>query len=109
VDATWRDGALLAPPVVQDVLCRVPGVGFAVVVVDDGAGDWIAAVAPARGATVDPAACRSAVTAELGADVARRLLVLPLDRIPLTEQGKPDRPFIRRLAATRSVLARSAV
>jgi fatty-acyl-CoA synthase len=99
VDATWRDGALLAPPLVQDTLCRVPGVGFAVVVVDGDAGDWIGAVAPAWGAAVDPGACRAAVAAEHGADVAGRLLVLPLSRIPLTEQGKPDRPFIRRLAA----------
>jgi fatty-acyl-CoA synthase len=100
-DATWRDGALLAPPVVQDTLCRVPGIGFAVVVVDAAAGDWIAAVAPAWGAAVDAVACAAAVAVEHGADVAERLLVLPLSRIPLTEQGKPDRPFIRRLAAAR--------
>jgi fatty-acyl-CoA synthase len=66
VDATWRGGALLAPPVVQDVLCRVPDVGFAVVVVNDGDGEWIAAVAPAWGATVDPDACRAAVATEVG-------------------------------------------
>lgn len=102
VDADWRDGELLAPPMVQDTLLRVDGVGFAVVVVDHDAGDWIAAVSGSAGR----GACRAAVAAEHGADVAGRLLVLALPRIPLTEQGKPDRPFIRRLAAAARSSAR---
>jgi fatty-acyl-CoA synthase len=89
------DGRLVAPPAVQDTLCHVPGVEFAVVVPD--VGGWVGAVVATDGAAVDAAACRAAVVAEHGAGVAARLTVVPLDRVPLTEQGKPDGPRIRAL------------
>jgi fatty-acyl-CoA synthase len=95
VDATWRDGRLIAPPTVQDTLCRAPGVAFAVVVLDGEADRWVTAV---TGPAVDAGACRDAVAAEHGWDVAERLVVLAVRHIPMTEQGKPDRPLIRRLA-----------
>jgi hypothetical protein len=33
-----------------------------------------------------------------GTSAAASLLVLPVDRMPLTEQGKPDRMAIKQLA-----------
>ncbi|WP_216870755.1 hypothetical protein [Modestobacter excelsi] len=53
---------------------------------------------PWPGRTVSPTACRAAVADAYGAEVAGTLVVLPLDRVPLTEQGKPSRPEIRRQA-----------
>jgi hypothetical protein len=50
------------------------------------------------GQTVDAAGCLDAITGAFGPSVASTVVVLPLDWIPLTEQGKPNRPEIRRLA-----------
>ncbi|MFC7658123.1 hypothetical protein ACFQV8_19345 [Pseudonocardia benzenivorans] len=60
----------------------------------------IAAVEARQGMTVDGESCRVAVSAAHGPEVARSLHVLPVDRVPLTEQGKPDRPAIRAAALT---------
>ncbi|MGY1690715.1 class I adenylate-forming enzyme family protein [Geodermatophilus sp. SYSU D01105] len=99
VDCTEVDGVLVTPVGVQDTLCRVPEVRYAVVVVDRDHGTRIAAAVPWPGRTVLPDACRAAVAAEHGRAVADTVVVLPMDRIPLTEQGKPDRPELRRRAA----------
>jgi fatty-acyl-CoA synthase len=55
----------------------------------------VAAVVPWAGsAPADPGACRDAVAAEHGGAVAARLVLVALDEVPLTEQGKPDRTAI---------------
>lgn len=82
----------------QDTLCRVQSVRYAVPVTDPGRGVRIAAVQAWPGGRVDNAACLDAVVAEHGAAIAASLRVLPMDRIPLTEQGKPDRAAIRAAA-----------
>jgi fatty-acyl-CoA synthase len=97
VDISWVDGVLISPTVVQDALCRVPGVRYAVVVMDPETGMRVAAVVPWAGGAVDADACQAAVAAELGQAVAAELVVVPLARAPRTEQGKPDRPAIRAL------------
>jgi fatty-acyl-CoA synthase len=97
-DVAWVDGAMVSPTLIQDALCRLPEARYAVVVVDPEAGTWIAAVVPWPGSSVDPARCRGAVAARHGAAAAAPLVVVPLDRVPLTEQGKPDRAAIRALA-----------
>lgn len=53
---------------------------------------WAAVAQDAR--PIDPRACRDAVAAAQGEVVAAMLVVLPLDDVPLTEQGKPDRAAI---------------
>ena len=93
---TRADGGTVTPVAVADTLCRVPGVRYAVVVPDQDTGRWVAAVVGAAGAA--PAA-RAAVAAEHGPAAAGLLVVVPVDEVPLTEQGKPDRPAIRRLGA----------
>jgi fatty-acyl-CoA synthase len=98
-DVTWIDGVMVSPTLVEDTLCRVPAVRFAVVVPDHDPGTWVAAVVPWPGAAVDPQECRAAVAAEHGTAAAAPVVVVPVDRVPLTEQGKPDRPAVRGLAS----------
>ncbi|HYH13160.1 MAG TPA: AMP-binding protein, partial [Thermomicrobiales bacterium] len=92
-DITWIDGAMVSPTLIEDALCQLPTVRYAVVVVGAGKTGWVAAVVPWPGTTIDLAQCRDLV--------ARRLHVFPLvvevASVPLTEQGKPDREAIRRL------------
>ena len=53
------------------------------------------------GQTVGIAGCLDAIAGAFGPSVASTVVVLPLDWIPLTEQGKPNRPEIRRLGEAR--------
>jgi fatty-acyl-CoA synthase len=92
------DGSTVTPVAVADTLCRVAGVRYAVVVPDRETGRWVAALVTSCGTGV-AAAARAAVAAEHGAATADLLIVVPVDEVPLTEQGKPDRPAIRRLGA----------
>ncbi|MEU7816156.1 AMP-binding protein [Pseudonocardia sp. NPDC049154] len=87
----------------QDTLCRLPSVRYAVLVADLEQGVRIAAVEAWPGGSVDAEECRDAVAAEHGPEVAASLRVLPVDRVPLTEQGKPNRPAIGAAALSGSV------
>jgi fatty-acyl-CoA synthase len=89
------DGTVVTPTAVQDTLCGLPGIRYAVVVPDRDTGRWVAAVVT----TATPVAptVRTAVAAAHGAEAADMLVVVPVEQMPLTEQGKPDRPAIRRL------------
>ena len=93
------DGTLVTPTAVQDTLCRVPGIRYAVVVPDLDTGRWVAAVVTAAAGI--GSAARAAVADEHGPAAAALLAVVPVDEVPLTEQGKPDRPTIRHLGARR--------
>ena len=97
VDIAWIDGAMVSPTLVEDTLCRLADVRYAVVVVDDEPGSWIAAVVPWPGSSIDPAECRAAISARHETLAAVPVTIVPLDRVPLTEQGKPDRMAIRQL------------
>jgi len=99
VDCEVVDGVLVTPTAVEDTLMRLPTVRYAVVVADLAHGRRVAAVqsweAVADDASpVDTQGCRDAVAAAYGETVAATLVVVPLDDIPLTEQGKPDRAAI---------------
>jgi fatty-acyl-CoA synthase len=82
---------------VQDTLCRVPGIRYAVVVPDQDTGRWVVAAVTADVGI--GSAARPAVAAEHGPSAAALLVVVPVDEVPLTEQGKPDRAAIRGLGA----------
>jgi fatty-acyl-CoA synthase len=97
VDITWTDGMMISPTLVEDTLCRVPGVRYAVVVTGPDRAARVAAVVPWPGSAVDTDACRAAVAMEHGSEAAASLALVPLARVPRTEQGKPDRPAIRAL------------
>jgi fatty-acyl-CoA synthase len=70
-----------------------------VVVKDTETAFTTAVVVPWPGLTVDARDCRRAVAARLGEAVAATLVVVAVDRVPLTEQGKPDRAVIKGLAS----------
>lgn len=96
VDITWIDGVMVSPTVIEDALCGLPDVRYAVVVVDADKARWIAAVVPWPGTTLDLAQCRDLVAHRFHADP---LVVVEVAAMPLTEQGKPDREVIRRLGS----------
>jgi fatty-acyl-CoA synthase len=87
------------PTGLQDILCRQPSVRYADLVSDLDRGVRVAAAEAWPGGTVDVEACHAAVAAEHGPDVAATLRLLPVERVPLTEQGKPNRRAIWALAA----------
>lgn len=90
------NGRMVGPAQLQDTLCRLPGVRYAVVVPGDQPGHWVAAVASWPGVSLDIAACHAAVW--FAHDVpASVFMVVPCQSIPLTEQGKPDRAAIRAM------------
>jgi fatty-acyl-CoA synthase len=90
-DVTLGERGLISPTALENTLCGVPSVRYAVVVVDPEQHARVAAVVPWSGSVVNSAECHQAVGAEHGADVADSLVIVPFERIPLTEQGKPDR------------------
>lgn len=103
VDCNVVGGTLLTPTALEDTLCRMARVRYAVVVVDHDTGTRIAATVPWPGVHIDALRCTAAISAEHGHELATTLTVMPLDRIPLTEQGKPDRQAIHDLAAARGL------
>jgi hypothetical protein len=106
VDVTCTDGVTISPALVEDTLCEVPGVRYAVVVTDPETAARVAAVVPWAGSAVDTGACRSAVAMEHGSEAAASLTLVPLARVPRAEQGKPDRPVIRALGREAASTAR---
>jgi fatty-acyl-CoA synthase len=57
----------------------------------------VAAVLSWPSQPVDTAGCLDTIAGAFGPSVASTVVILPVDWIPLTEQGKPNRPEIRRL------------
>jgi acyl-CoA synthetase (AMP-forming)/AMP-acid ligase II len=95
VDIGRVDGRIVTPTLIEDVLCRLPSVRYAVLVMGWDSGRHVAAIVPGTGH--DPDVCREAVAAAFGPELARALLIVPMERVPTTEQGKPDREAIRAL------------
>lgn len=88
---------------VEDTACRQPGVRYAVALPGDSRGEIIVAVVPWPGQDVLVGGCRQAVAAAHRTGSSERpITVITVDRIPVTEQGKPDRDALRRLSARHS-------
>jgi fatty-acyl-CoA synthase len=98
VDMQEVDGRMVSPTDIEDALCQLPSVRYAVAVVDPKSRLTIAATVAWRGSTVDDHDCRDAIRRQFGDAFAASVLVIPVARVPLTEQGKPDRTAILRLA-----------
>jgi fatty-acyl-CoA synthase len=96
-DIAWIDGTMLSPAGIQETLCRLSSVRDAAVVRDAEAGSWISAVVPWPGSSVDLAQCRQVIAATYG---AASIIVVPVDRVPLTPQGKADRIAVAKSAAS---------
>jgi fatty-acyl-CoA synthase len=93
----------LSPVDLQDTLCQQPSVRYAVLVADPGRSSpgqpaWIAAAEPWPGRDIDTEGCGAALATRYGSGILRALRLLPVDQIPVTEQGKPNRPAIRAAA-----------
>jgi len=97
-DAQEFNGTLVTPTEIEEALCRLPSIRYAVVVTDADQHITIAAVTAWAGSSIEDRACRQEVMDRFGTSAAASLLVLPVDRMPLTEQGKPDRMAIKQLA-----------
>ena len=95
-DIMWIDGIMVSPTLIEDALCGLPSVRYAVVLADADDTRWIAAVVPWPGSTIDPAQCRDLVAHKFH---AAPLVVVEVATMPLTEQGKPDREAIHRLGS----------
>jgi len=104
VDAQEVNGALITPTEIEEALCCHPSIRYAVVIRDAEANITIAAVVAWPGFSVDDQECRRIVAASFGDAIAASLRAFRIDRVPLTEQGKPDRMAIKQLA-NRSPLA----
>jgi len=98
VDAEEINGFLVTPTEIEEALCRHPSIRYAVVVRDADDHITIAAVIAWAGLAIDDRACRQAIMDRFGAAAVASLLVVSLDHMPLTEQGKPDRTAIKHLA-----------
>jgi fatty-acyl-CoA synthase len=98
-EVTCRSNILTSPTLIEDALCQLPAVRYAVVVVDKTLGGaLIAAVVPWPGFSIDPEQCRNVIAKKSGSAIDRQIFVLSLGRVPLTKQGKPDRATLRLLA-----------
>ncbi len=97
-DAQECNGRLVMPTEIEDQLCRMPTVRYAAVIRDSEAQVTVAAVVARNNVHIDPDECMRAVSARFGRDVAGSFVIVPLDRVPLTEQGKPDRAAIKTMA-----------
>jgi fatty-acyl-CoA synthase len=80
----------------------LPGIRYASVVAVPTARRWVATLVGWTGTSVDRQACHHAVGAAHGAAVVEAMTWLTVGRLPLTEQGKPDRAAIIRLAGVAS-------
>ena len=70
---------------------------MAAVVSDEETDSWIAAVVPWEGAVLDARACLAGIAEAQGHEAAALVVIIAIQNIPLTEQGKPDREAIKHL------------
>jgi acyl-CoA synthetase (AMP-forming)/AMP-acid ligase II len=98
VDAQEINGTLVTPTEIEDALCQHPSIRYAVVIRDADEQVTIAAVTAWAGLSIDGHVCRQAIIDRFGAAAVASLLVVPVDHMPLTEQGKPNRAAIKQLA-----------
>lgn len=96
-DVAEIDGLAIGPTHIEDVLCRLPDVRYAVALAASNATGkygWNALIEPWVAGQADVARCMRRLDIVLGPLVARRIRIVVADRVPLTEQGKADRTAI---------------
>lgn len=97
-DVRWIGGVALTPTSVEETLCQMREVRVAVVVADEEADNWIAAVVPWEGAVLDARTCLAGIAQAQGHEAAAFIVIITIPNIPVTQQGKPDREAIKHLA-----------
>lgn len=105
-DVITVDDGVVTPTAAEDTLMRTASVRVATVVADRPTGRWAAAVVPWPGTRVDLVGCRAALADDLGSVVAALIVLVVVDAIPLTGQGKPDRARITALIDSATAGAR---
>jgi len=103
-DCAEIDGQLVTPVALQDLLCRRADVRYAVIALDPSTGTRVAAVQPWPGQAVDTTGCLGTISGVYGPSAASTVVILPVDQMPLTEQGKPNRPEICQLGRERAAV-----
>jgi fatty-acyl-CoA synthase len=99
-DAVPTATGAVFPVDLQEALCAMPEVGYAVAVrAEDPTAGFDVAVTPRPPATPTLAALRERLDRRLGG-AAPPIRLAIVEAIPLTEQGKPDRRALRRMVAT---------
>jgi fatty-acyl-CoA synthase len=98
VDVQEINGTLVTPTEIEDALCQHPSIRYAVVIRNADEHVTIVAVTAWAGLSIEGRVCRQAIMDRFGATAVASLFVVPVDRMPLTEQGKPDRAAIKQLA-----------
>ncbi|SAL25222.1 class I adenylate-forming enzyme family protein [Caballeronia humi] len=96
-DVAEVDGRAIGPTLIEEVLCQLSGVRYAVAFAansDANEHGWIIAIEPWNGRRVDVARCMRALEAAVGVLIADAVRICIVDRLPLTEQGKVDRAAI---------------
>jgi fatty-acyl-CoA synthase len=96
-DVRWIGGVALTPTSVEETLCQMREVRVAAVVADEETDSWIAAVVPWEGAVLDARACLAGIAEAQGHEAAALVVIIAVQNIPVTEQGKPDRRAIKHL------------
>ena len=95
VDIAWVDDTMVSPLAIEEALCQLQTVRYAVAIRDDATAGWVAVAEPWPDLPVDLSVCRAALAqAFRGAEIE----IIALERVPRTEQGKADRAAIARLA-----------
>ncbi|MFM0669572.1 class I adenylate-forming enzyme family protein [Paraburkholderia sediminicola] len=99
-DVAEIDGLAIGPTQIEDALCRLPDVRYAVALAANrsaGKYGWNALIEPWVAGQADVAQCMRRLEIALGPLVARRIHIVVADRVPLTEQGKADRNAIEMI------------
>ncbi|TDY22509.1 fatty-acyl-CoA synthase [Paraburkholderia sp. BL6665CI2N2] len=99
-DVAEIDGVTIGPTQIEDVLCRLPDVRYAVALAANKSArehGWDALIEPWTAGQVNVARCMRRLEISLGSLIARRIRIVVADRVPLTEQGKADRAAIETI------------
>lgn len=99
-DVAEINGVVIGPTRIEDVLCRLPDVRYAVALAandDAGKYGWNVLVQPWVAGQPNIERCMRRLEAAFGQRVANRIRIVVVDRVPLTEQGKADRIAIEAI------------
>ncbi|MFM0220694.1 class I adenylate-forming enzyme family protein [Paraburkholderia dipogonis] len=99
-DVAEIDGLAIGPTQIEDALCRLPDVRYAVALAANqsaGKYGWNALIEPWVAGQTDVAQCMRKLEIALGPLAAKRIRIVVADRVPLTEQGKADRTAIEMI------------
>ena len=98
VDMQKINGCPVGLTDIENSLCELPSIRYAVAVVEPKSRLTAVAVVAWAGSVIDGCDCRAAIGRRFGDALATSVILVSVDRVPLTEQGKPDRGAIGQLA-----------